>query len=99
MPIQFDQIVLREFARKWHIRELSLFGSVLRDDFRADSDIDVLVTFEEGHTLTLDTYVSMREELSAIFGGRAIDLVKTGRLADPYRRHEIMRTREAVYVG
>jgi len=79
------------------VTELSLFGSVLRDDFRADSDFDVLVTFEEGQTLTLDSYTDMSEELSQLFQGRRIDLVESARLADPYRRHEVLRTRESIY--
>lgn len=90
---------LAAFCQKWHVAELSLFGSILRDDFRPDSDVDVLVRFEPPHTLTLDSYTDMREELSALFGGREIDLVEERRLADPYRRHEILSTREIVYAA
>jgi predicted nucleotidyltransferase len=99
IPLQFDQHQLSAFCRKWSLSDLSLFGSVLRPDFHPDSDVDVLVTFKEGHTLTLESYTDMREELSAIFGGRPIDLVETRRLADSYRRHEILRTRESIYAG
>jgi len=97
LSIPVDRHQLGEFCRKWGVRELSLFGSVLREDFRTDSDVDVLVTFEDGKTLTLDSYADMTAELSGMFEGRAIDLVETRRLADPYRRHEIMRTRETIY--
>lgn len=99
LPVNINQQDLATFARKWGVREVSLFGSILRDDFGPASDVDVLVTFGEGGTLTLDSYVGMREELSAIFGGRKIDLVEKDRLADPYRRHEILRTHEAIYAS
>ena len=99
LPVRVNQEDLAAFARKWGVRELSLFGSILREDFGPGSDVDVLVTFGAGGTLTLESYVGMREELSALFGGREIDLVEAGRLADPYRRHEILRTHEAIYAG
>jgi len=97
LPVNINERELAAFARKWGVRELALFGSILRNDFGPASDVDVLVTFGEGGTLTFDSYVGMREELAALFGGREIDLVETGRLRDPYRRHEILRTHEAIY--
>jgi hypothetical protein len=66
---------IAEFCRRHHIRKLSLFGSVLRDDFRPDSDIDVLVEFEPGHVVGLEI-LDMEEELSALFGGHKVDMVK-----------------------
>lgn len=88
---------IEHFCRAWGVAELSLFGSVLRGDFQPESDVDVLVQFVGGQTLTLDSYTAMREELSAVFNGREIDLVEMRRLVDPYRRHEILRTREVIY--
>ena len=72
LKIQEDQLVA--FCRRHHIRKLSLFGSVLRDDFRPDSDVDVLVQFEPGHVVGLDI-MDIEEELSEILGGYRIDLV------------------------
>jgi predicted nucleotidyltransferase len=66
---------LAEFCRRHHIHKLSLFGSVLREDFRPDSDVDVLVVFEPGHALGWDI-IDLEEELSRILGGHQIDLVK-----------------------
>ena len=80
----------------WGISEMSLFGSALRDDFQPHSDVDVLVEFAGDRSLTLESYTEMREELSAIFNGREIDLVEKKRLIDPYRRHELLRTREII---
>ncbi len=65
---------LAEFCRRHHIRRLSLFGSAIRPDFRPDSDIDVLVEFEEGHTPGLIRLGSIEAELSSLFGGRRVDM-------------------------
>ena len=69
---------IADFCRRHHIRRLSLFGSILRDDFRPDgehpSDVDVLVEFEPGHTPGWEI-VSIQEELSRLFGGRRVDMV------------------------
>ena len=67
--IPVDKEELAALCRRRHIRRLSLFGSVLRDDFGADSDVDVLVEFEPGHTPGL-AVVDVEDELSALFGGR-----------------------------
>ena len=65
---------LADFCRRWHIVRLSFFGSVVRDDFRPDSDVDVLVEFAPGHTPGL-AIVDAEEELSDLLGGRHVDLV------------------------
>ena len=64
---------LSEFCRRNHIRHLGLFGSVLRDDFRADSDVDVLVEFELGTHVSIFTLVRVQNELSALLG-RTVDM-------------------------
>lgn len=70
--IPYEQ--LEAFCKKWKITELAFFGSVLREDFRPDSDIDVLVTFIPSPGWSLFDRVDMQEELEAIFG-RKVDLV------------------------
>ena len=87
------------FCRKYGVKELSLFGSVLRDDFRPDSDVDVLLVFEPGSGVTFDNFLDIRDELSAILGGRNVDVVEKRLLKNPYRRHEILTTREVVYAA
>jgi uncharacterized protein len=72
--INVDRATIAEFCRRRHIRRLALFGSVLRDDFRADSDIDVLVEFEREHTPGLIRLGLVEDELGELLGGRA-DLV------------------------
>jgi len=96
--IDIPKTALREFCRKWKIRELSLFGSVLRRDFREDSDVDVLVEFERGHGWGLYEVVDMEEELAELFG-RKVDLVMKGGLRNPIRRREIIETRQVVYAA
>ena len=84
------------FCRRRHIRRLSLFGSVLRDDFGPDSDVDVLVEFESGHTPGWE-FVSMGDELSDMIG-RDVDLHTPASLSR-YFRDEVMAEAEEQYVA
>jgi len=96
IEVPFDR--LKEFCRKWKIAELSFFGSVLREDFGPDSDIDVLVSFSPEAKWTLFDFVDMRDELKEILG-RDVDLVSKAGLRNPFRRHEILNSREIVYAA
>ncbi len=87
---------IEDFCRKWRVEELSLFGSVLRDDFSSESDVDVLVTFSPEAQVSLPDFVEMQEELQEILR-RNVDLVSKGGLRNPFRRHEILTTRQIVY--
>ena len=93
IPIDLDKIA--DFCRRHHISRLSLFGSVLRDDFGPASDVDVLVEFEPGHAPGL-AFFSMEEELSGIIG-RKVDLNTSGFLS-PHFRSRIERESEVQYV-
>lgn len=93
-PIQFPRMQIAEFCKRNHIRKLSLFGSVLRDDFRPDSDVDVLVEFERGHVPGL-AFIAMEEELSQILG-RKVDL-NTPKFLSRYFRDEVLKEAEVVY--
>ncbi len=73
--IPIDQELLAGFCRRHHIRRLAFFGSVLRDDFRPDSDVDVLVEFAPDHVPGFLGLALMEEELSRLLGGRTVDLV------------------------
>ncbi|HWE92679.1 MAG TPA: nucleotidyltransferase family protein [Tepidisphaeraceae bacterium] len=89
---------LVEFSRRWKVAELSLFGSVLRDDFGPQSDVDVLVSFRPDAHWSLMEWVDMQDELEGLFG-RRVDLVAKGGLRNPFRRHEILNNREIVYAS
>ncbi|MEI7834051.1 MAG: nucleotidyltransferase family protein [bacterium] len=71
LRIQIDEHQISEFCHRHHIRSLAFFGSVLRDDFRPDSDIDVLIEFEQGHVPGLLTLMTMQLEFSEILGREA----------------------------
>ncbi len=94
IPVDRDRIA--EFCRKNHIRRLSLFGSVLRDDFRPDSDVDVLVDFEPGHVPGLLGLARMERELSELFEGRRVDL-RTPADLSRYFRDEVLSTARIQY--
>jgi len=86
MPVQINipQETIAAFCRQNYIRRLSLFGSVLRDDFRPDSDIDVLVEFEPGAVVGLFDIARMERELSHLLG-RKVDLRTPGDLSGYFR--------------
>ncbi|HEX9288167.1 MAG TPA: nucleotidyltransferase family protein [Anaeromyxobacteraceae bacterium] len=94
--IAIDRERVAAFCRRHHIRRLALFGSVLRDDFTAESDVDVLVEFEPGHVPGL-AFFAMQDELSAILG-RKVDLNTPGFLSR-YFRDEVLAEAETQYGG
>ena len=94
--IAIPQERVEAFCRRHHIRRLRLFGSVLRDDFRPESDVDVLVEFEPGFTPGL-AFFGMEEELSLILG-RKVDLNTPGFLS-PHFRQEALERAEDWYVA
>jgi hypothetical protein len=96
IDIPMDKI--SAFCKKWKIKEFSLFGSVLRDDFRPDSDVDALISFVENPGWDLYDWVNMIEELKTIFG-REVDLVSQKGLRNPFRRQNILATREVLYAA
>ena len=95
MHVVLDDETLLEFCGKWRVRELSVFGSVLRDDFGPDSDLDVLVSFEAGDDWSLLDLVTMQRE-SAALAGRDVDLVEQEALRNPYRRAAILRSKQVL---
>lgn len=99
--IHLDKERIAEFCRRWKITEFSLFGSVLRDDFRPDSDIDVLVSFAPEAEWGLFEHAAMQEELAAMFS-RKVDLI-TRRAVEhsrnPVRRRIILESAQPYYVA
>ena len=88
------------FCERWQVTELALFGSVLRDDFRPESDIDVLVAFSEDARHSLFDMVEMEAELKALFG-REVDLVSRRgieRSRNHLRRKAVLQSAETIYV-
>ena len=93
--IAIDQRRIGEFCKRHHVRRLALFGSVLREDFGPDSDVDVLVEFEPGHVPGF-AFFDLREELAAILG-RRVDLHTPASLSR-YFRDRVVREAEDPYV-
>ena len=103
MRIQIDlpKEKIAAFCRRNHIRELALFGSALRSDFRPDSDVDMLVEFEPGQELGLMELVAMENELSEILGRKA-DMVErqaVERSENYIRKRYVLQSMEKVYVA
>lgn len=99
LPVSRDRIA--DFCRRWSIVELSLFGSALRDDFRQNSDVDLLISFAPGISWNFDDLLTMKEELDTIFG-RRVDLIER-RLVETsenyIRRKHILSHLQPLYVA
>ena len=87
---------IAEFCKRNGIRRLSLFGSALRDDFRPDNDIDLLVEFRAGEVPSMLDLARMERELSALLGGRKVDL-RTPKELSRYFRDEVLSTASVQY--
>lgn len=99
LPISYDQ--LAEYCARWKINELALFGSILRDDFRTESDIDVLVLFDPSARWTLFDHVDMQHELKTLFG-HDVDLISKRAIEqsrNPIRRRAILDSAQVIYVA
>ncbi len=86
------------FCQRWRVKELAIFGSALGDDFRPDSDVDVLVVFEDDARWSLFDHMKAEEELEQIFG-REVDLVEKKAIRNPFRRHHILSHHEVIYAA
>ena len=86
---------LIDLCKHYHIRRLAFFGSVLRDDFDPNSDVDVLVEFEEGHTPGF-AFIDIQDELSKLLGGREVDLV-TPKFLNHRIKDKVMKEARVAY--
>ena len=89
---------IAKFCKRHHIRWFALFGSILRDDFGPESDVDVLVEFEPGNTPSFFKLFEMQDELSAFFGGRKVDL-RTKEDLSRYFREQVVSTALVQYAA
>jgi len=97
--LEISDAALADFCRRWKITELALFGSVLREDFRSNSDVDVLVTFSPDAEWSLLDVIGMEEELSALLG-RKVDLVSRRAVESSHnwiRRKAILENAQVIY--
>jgi uncharacterized protein len=95
LPIEIPKDKIAELAQRYHIRKLSLFGSILRNDFRPDSDVDILVEFEPGYTPGF-AFIDIQDELSQLLG-RSVDL-NTPQDISRYFRDQVLKEAQVQYV-
>lgn len=101
MKVKVPKVKIAEFCKRWNISELAIFGSALRADFRPDSDVDVLVSFNPQAHVTLFDMVHMQEELKTIFG-REVDLISKRGLENSrnyLRRKNILDSAQVIHVA
>ncbi len=99
--LPFDEGWLEAWCRRWQVAELAFFGSVLRDDFGPDSDVDVLIRFSELSEWSLLDHIAMEEELATFFK-RKVDLVSRRAVEgshNPIRRRHILDSAQVVYAA
>jgi hypothetical protein len=99
MQLEFPYKQIEAYCRRWKITELAVFGSVLREDFRNDSDVDVLVTFAEEARWSLFDLVTMQDEMKDILS-REVDLMTRKGVEqshNPIRREAILRSARPIY--
>ena len=99
--IAIDAKMISAFCRKWKITELALFGSVLREDFRPDSDVDILVTFAPDARWSLLDHITMQDQLSHLLG-RKVDLISRRgieRSENYLRKRAILSSAEVIYAA
>jgi len=99
--IALPMAAITDFCRRWQIVEFALFGSVLREDFAAESDVDVLVRYAPGTTHSLRDYLTMHDELERLLG-RRVDIVNRESLersANYIRRRAVLDAARTIYVA
>ena len=94
--ISFNSAHVTNFCRKWQISRIAFFGSVLRDDFRPDSDVDVIIAFKPESQWSLFDIIDMKLELEGIFK-RDVDILEEGTIKNPIKRRCIYENVEVVY--
>ena len=96
--VAVDPARLADFCARWRVVELSFFGSVLRQDSRSDSDVDILLSFAPDARWGLFDMAVMRDEAAALLG-RDVDIVERSAIRNPFRLHEILKTRHVLYAA
>jgi uncharacterized protein len=99
LNVPMDRIA--EFCERWKVQEFALFGSVLREDFRPDSDVDVLLAFRPEARISLFDYPAMQDDLEAIFERRVDVLSRRGveESRNPFRKKAILESARTIYAA
>jgi predicted nucleotidyltransferase len=97
--LRYRSTELSTLCRRHHVRRLSAFGSAARDEMRTDSDVDLLIEFEPGHSPSLAGFARLKQELEATLGVTSIDLATPAILRNPYRRQAIVADLQQLYAA
>ena len=97
--ITVSRVALQELAQRFHIRRLVLFGSAARGELRPDSDIDLLIEFEDGAAPSLGGMVEIQDAFATLFDGHKVDVATPSILNNPYRRRAIEKDMEELYAA
>ena len=96
ISLDYNEVI--NICKKYYIKELSLFGSSIRDDFTKTSDIDILVSFDKDSKITLFSIIELENEFSKLLG-RDVDVVEKESLKNPIRKNKILSSREIIYAA
>ena len=96
--VEIEDSIIISLAKKYHIKEISFFGSVLREDFNENSDFDILIQFIDEKEYSLFDLFKIKEEFEQAFG-KKVDLVEKKSLRNPYRRENILKNAKVVYAA
>ncbi len=96
--VEINDEVIISLAKKYNIKKLSFFGSVLREDFKENSDIDILIEFEDKADYSLFDLFKLKEEFETALG-RKVDLIEKEGLRNPYRRDNILKNSRVIYAA
>jgi hypothetical protein len=96
--LSFNEKDIESLAKKWGIIEFSIFGSVLGNHFKDDSDIDILIQFKSDIRYSLFDLVELKEELEDLFH-RPVDIVEKASIKNPFRKNEILKTARVIYAA
>src|SRR5215470_7071084 len=94
--LNYNDVIL--LCKKYNINELSIFGSSIRDDFSQNSDVDILVSFDNNSEITLFDIMDLEKEFSQLVK-REVDIVEKEALKNPIRKNKILSTREIIYAA
>ena len=95
---EIDDSVIISLAKKYRVKELALFGSVLRNDFSELSDIDVLIEFDDNKEYSLFDLFTIKDEFEKAFG-KDVDLIEKNSIRNPYRRDNILKDAKVIYAA
>jgi uncharacterized protein len=95
---EIDDSIILSLAKKYKVKELALFGSILRNDFNDSSDIDILVEFDANNKYSLFDLFIIKEEFGQAFG-KDVDLIEKQSIRNPYRRDEILKNAKVIYAA